>query len=1119
MAHLSLSFFGPFHVVHDGKVITAFRSVKNQALLAWLTLESKRPVSRASVAGLCWPDLPEESARLNFRQALFQLRSLLQGDGEAEDQAHLLVNTQSVQFNPNSDHTADVLEFNTLFEACAHHAHPAIERCAECCSRLRQAVRLYRGEFLQGMFVNDSPLLEEWISWRRQQYQQHTLMALHTLTSRAELLADYDQAEQYAQQQLAIDNLREEAYQQLMRARMLMGRRQEALVAYELCRKALKDELDVAPSTATQQLYEQIKHEQFGQTQFLASDRKETVAVPKISNNPLHNLPPAPNRFIGRQQELQTIQQRLRDPDCRFVTILGPGGVGKSRFVLALAQQILDAESANPRRGDESETPNAKLQNPEFPDGVWFTALAGVSNVLQLPQAIAASLGARLEGRSNPRQELFDYLRPKQLLLVLDNYEHLMADAALVDEILQAAPAVKIVVTSRERLNFQKERTLELHGLPFPKQKASQRSKKQTPAQAMTVAEIEGGEDGAVRLFLDRLQQLSYFELTPENLWEIQRICQLVEGYPLGIELAAALVSIMPLPEIADEIASGIDVLATTMGDIPDRHRSLRVVFDSSWERLRSQEKLVMARLSIFRGGFDWSAAQAIAQSTRHDLAGLIGKSMLSLNPSGRYAIHELLRQYAEARLENSSAVAHDHARYFAEFVYARQEGLMGGAQKETLNALNGEIENLRVAWRWAVENADTVLLQRFCRGMAIYFEIQGLYEEAAGSFEAAIAALQREKADASLLCAQLLIQQGRFARLRSHYEPAKAALTQALALIESQKLDEEVEGKAQVAEALHNLGLLAHYLGDNRLAPQQLEKGIALCRTLNRPWLLAEGLGFLALVTEFGGQPAIARQLFQESLTIRRSIHDLRGMAMTMSQLGFLYVNSTDYARAELMFQECLAIQRELGDHLGVANTLNSLGAGATTSGNYVAARQYHSESLAIYRQYNEQGGVLRNLGNLGYVYNRLGDYQAALDMSLQALAMDRVIGSPRSMVFTLRHLGESYLHLGDLQQSRRHYHQALVMAQDIEETPLILLVLNAMAALWIRSGQPVQAVERLSFILNHPASEGKVLAQAQRQMNELAAQLPVEEVAQAQAIGRAARLEDVVASVLHGE
>ncbi|MFN8441628.1 MAG: tetratricopeptide repeat protein [Caldilineaceae bacterium] len=1099
MAHLTLSLLGPFHALLDDKPITTFRSVKNQALLAWLALESKRPVSRASVAGLCWPEESEETARLNLRQALFQLRSVLHATDEEQELNHLLITAQTLQFNFASSYTIDVVAFNELFEACARHTHPSLDHCAECSSRLMQATTLYRGEFLQGMFVNDSESLEEWMLWRRQQFQQHQLLALHALASWFEQQADYKQAQSYAQRQLDIDSLREDAYQQMMRSLALDGKRQEALVYFERCRQVLQDELGVPPSTATQKLYEQIKGQTFPQPSVASN-----VTLPELPAANRHNLPTAPNRLVGRQTELQFVQQRLMESDCRLVTILGPGGVGKTRFALALATQILDWGLRIADSGDLDGS-------SRFPDGVWFTPLAGVSNTLQLPQAIAASLGVRLEGQSTPRQGLLDYLHSKQLLLVLDNYEHLMSDALLVDEILQNANGVKIVVTSRERLNFQKEWVYELSGLPFP---APQRSRQPLTNGA---AANEGDPPGAVQLFLDRAHRFSHFHATSTNLAAIQRICQLVEGYPLGIELAAALIGMMPLPDIVQEIESGIDILATTMRDLPDRHRSLRAVFDSSWESLRPQERAVMARLSVFRGGFDWRAAQSVAKSSRLDLAGLLNKSMLSLTPAGRYEVHELLRQYAWARLEDRNEVQQAHARYFANFVETRKAQLRGEAQKQTSSEFDNEIENLRLAWAWAIQQADDALLGQFYRGLALYFETRGLYEEAESGFANATAALRQGSAD-SLVLVQLLVQQGSFCRLRSQYDEAKKALLCALSLLDQQSQESCTEIRAQQAEALSNLGLITHFLGDNRSASQQLERAVAISRELDRPDLLAECLAFSALFTQFNGKQSEARQLFQESLAIRRSLHDLRGMALTMNQLGFLFVNSADYTRAEMMFQECLTIQRDLGDQLGVANTLNSLGAGAITWGDYPAAKRYHSESLAIYRQYNERGGILRNLGNLGYVYNRLGEYEAALEILLQALAMDREIGSPRSIVITLRHLGESYLHLGDLTQSRRHYHQALVMAQDIEEIPLVLLVLNAMAPLWLREGQLLETVARLSFILNHPATEGKVLKQAERRLEELKNTVDEKQIGIAIANGKQMQLEQVVEDVLRG-
>ncbi len=558
----SLSVLGPWQSALDGVALTNFRSVKNQALLVYLALNAERPQMRITLATLLWPAESEARARLNLRQALFQLRSLLHAGAHDGAIEYLTTTAQTVQFNRQASHTVDALAFTELIDACARHAHTRLDCCDACAERLIQAVQLYRGDFLQGMFVDDSAPLEEWILWRRQQLQQQMLSVLYTLASWCEQRGEYDRTYHYAQRQLEIDALSEEAYQQEMRALVQLGRWQEALAQYEQCRKLLKQELAVVPSEVTQRLYAEIKE----RGQPVISLTPLPASTSPLVRPARHNLPLAPNRFVGRQDELTALHRQLLDPACRLITILGPGGVGKTRLALTLAQSLLDNASS------DTQNRKSKIENRKFNDGVWFIALAGVSHVAQLPQAITTALGVRLEGRTALRQQLIDYLRSKTILLVLDNYEHLLADAALVDELLTHAPGVKLVVTSRIRLNFQKEWLYELAGLPY-----------QPPARRGQVAvPVALDEEGAVRLFLDRVQRIGHFVSSVENLAQVQRICQLVEGYPLGIELAAALVTTMPLADIVQEIEQGLDILTTSMGDMPDRHRSLRVVFDSS---------------------------------------------------------------------------------------------------------------------------------------------------------------------------------------------------------------------------------------------------------------------------------------------------------------------------------------------------------------------------------------------------------------------------------------------------------------------------------------------------------------------------------------------------------
>jgi len=330
------------------------------------------------------------------------------------------------------------------------------------------------------------------------------------------------------------------------------------------------------------------------------------------------SFPMPTNPLIGRKPELQEILRLLGLPECRLLTIAGQGGVGKTRLAVQVGE---DLSAANP---------------PPFSEGTWFVPLAPITATENIPKAISQAIGFDLAGPLTPEDQLLNYLQEKTLLLLLDNAEHLLEGAKTFSKILERAPGVKLLVTSRERLNLRSEWVFDLQGLPVP------------PLDAH-----EGSEEySAVKLFLDRFRQVQNdFSLQEEDRPVVDHICRMLDGIPLGIELAAAWVRTLPLGEIAAEIAHDLDFLTTSARDIPERHRSLRVVFDHSWSLLLPAEQRAMRQLSVFKGGFTREAAQDIAEAPLPVLNSLIDKSLLRRSEPARYDFHELVRGYAAVRL------------------------------------------------------------------------------------------------------------------------------------------------------------------------------------------------------------------------------------------------------------------------------------------------------------------------------------------------------------------------------------------------------------------------------------------------------------------------------------
>lgn len=1040
---LTISLLGGLRIAREGTAVAGFASRKAEALLAYLAC-NPRPHPRETLAALFWPDNDQSRALANLSVVLTSLRKQLE--------AYVVADRHTVAFNPAAAHRLDVAQFEAALEqAQARRQESKISRTVA--AQLQTAVDRYQGDFLAGFSIRGAPEFEAWALLQQERLRQLMLEALADLVTFHRQRGQFSDGIRCAQRLLALDPLQEETHRQLMRLYALDNQRPAALAQYEQCAAILAGELGVEPDEETIALYEAVKDDKV--------PRRQGDETTKRALLQKHNLPAAANAFIGRETEAAQIAEWLAQPNGRLLTIVGPGGIGKTR----LAQ-----ESARARRG-------------EFADGVWYVSLVAFAALDGLVTAVAAAMGLNLSGKEDLPTQLINQLQPLEALMVLDNLEHLLNDdvRSFLSRLMQTAPELRLIATSRERLRLQAERLVELDGLPFPvigDQYTASSKQYAVGSDHSPLSNLQSpiSDYAAVQLFTNRVQQVRVdFDLAREET-AVAHLCRLVGGLPLALELAAAWTRVLTVGDIVAEIEHGLDALTSPLHDVPARHRSLRAVIETSWQMLPAAEQALFRRLAVFRGGFTRAAAQQVASAALPQLMGLVDRSFLRLDDDRRFRRHPLLLQFAQAQLaaqpQEKAAAEAAHARTFADFVQQQAPALQGADAPAALAVLAADLENIRAAWQWALAAKEAPLLRQMAAGVGRFFADRSRYLEGAALFAAGVEQVRQwpETAVRDQLLAQLLVELGNFWHENGRFAEAEAILQEANQLAQTHQL------RTTRMMALRCLAEVVSDQGNRERAEAYVNEALALCRL-----------------------PA-----------------DTEQKLLLLWRLGVLHTDNGDYAQAQTVYAQAMVLAEGLGNGLHIARLHNSIAIVANRQKVYETAVRHWRLARDGFRAWGHAWGEAATTHNLAMAYWGLEQYDKAMQTVTAAISAHEKIGHRRGMAGGFAVKATILLAQGKRRAARRNYNRAIRLSQEIGATWLAVVALVDVAELEMSYGRLQWAATLLFFVAAHPAALAATLENAHRLLQELRAELPPETMAEAETAAAALTLDDLIAQLL---
>lgn len=1013
-----IEMFGGLRARQGDRTIQRFQTVKTGALLAYLAYYPNRNHPRELLIDQLWPDVDLDAGRMSLRTALASLRRQFEPPGTPAGSV-LVADRVHVRLNPQV-FTTDVADFEACLSAAkrADSFEERIGALPERIAALSKAVALYQGELLSGWY-------EDWVDSERERLADVFLNALDQLVSDYEREGNLEHALDHAHRLVARDRLREESHAALIRLYGRLGRPADALRQYHELERILQEELNESPSPATRRLIAGLDSLRTPRQIPFQHDLVAAPTGPSLSEEPVvfaspgeaserRNpvLPPLHNRFFGRAEEMARLKAMLSPSQeavrpVRMVTLIGPGGAGKTRLAAEAAHQLTDC----------------------FDGRVWFVSLAEILD----PHALAGELLNALRIERSPGMEALDQIaamlnRPlgappsgsarhseeqatiSSALLVLDNFEQVAAGGGLLlRDLLSRAPEVRLLVTSRRKLGLQGERQLLLEPLPIP----------ELTDDPQALAEV-----ASVQLYTDRAQAARPdFQVTRGNAHAVAALCRQLEGIPLALELAAARAGALTPAQILERLSERFALLTSRRTDKSARHRSLWVCIEWSYSLLTPELKRLFRQLSVFRGSWSIEAVETICAEpfAVEYIAQLRERSLLSgEEESGdglRFRILEALREFAAEQLtaEEFAALSGRHLDYYLELAKRAEVQMTGAEARQWLDRLEIEHDNLRAAYEWALQRADERGL-RICLALGRFWVGHGHIEEGR---ERLTRCLQASSQQDPLPRAGALNSAAWFAHVQGDHSESLALYEESLTIYRTLS-EKHPDG---LAATLSNMGVAVYSSGDYDRATALYEESLFYARKCGQEWRVAGSLNNLGNVFFAQGDIQKAQECYEEALAIRRALGDQSGIASSLSNLGTIVLGQGNLLKANALQQESLALRRELQDKLGIATSLVNLGDVQLRMGDLALARETLTESLQLWQEMGHRLGLSYSLDAMAGVLVEEKEFRVAASLMGAATQLRKAIQAdihPSEQAHNDRLAARLHAALGDSEYTR---------------------------------------------------------------------------------------------------